>query len=208
MTHRRLSIKAWKKFKSGRNTGKKRTPKKRLLVICEGEKTEPNYFKSFRVTSATVVVRGIGIDTVKLVSVAIDLKEKAIRERIPFDQVWCVFDKDSFSVSDFKKAIALATEQRVEVVYSNEAFEVWYLLHFSYFHTGVPRREYTQKLTKCLGKEYQKNSKDMYEDLLNLQKNALKNAKKLLSSYTQHRPEFDNPCTTVFKLVEELNRNL
>jgi hypothetical protein len=48
----------------------------------------------------------------------------------------------------------------------------------------------------------------MYDDLLSLQSKAIKNAKKLLLSYDPHNPEADNPCTTVFKLVEELNKNL
>ena len=208
MTQRR-QLKPWKKFRSGRNTGTKREPKKRILIVCEGEKTEPNYFRSFRVTSATVIVRGLGTNTINLVSTALQLKEKAIVDHTPYDQVWCVFDRDSFAAADFNDALRVAAENNMEVAYSNEAFEVWYLLHFSYFHTGVSRDRYKQKLTRCLGKEYKKNSKLMYDELLNKQSQAIRYAKKLLTEeYPTLNPEADNPSTTVFRLVEELNKNL
>lgn len=200
--------KAWERFRLGRNTGARGVPKKRLLIVCEGEKTEPNYFKSFRVTSVTVIIKGLGLNTVNLISAAISLKEKEKREGTPYDQIWCVFDRDSFSTEDFNGALKLAEENSIEVAYSNESFEVWYLLHFSYLHSTVSRKDYSEKLTKCLGKQYMKNSKVMYEDLLEKQSEALKNSKKLLASYESHNPETDNPCTTVFKLVEELNKNL
>lgn len=208
MRQKKRKTKAWKEFRLGRNTGLKGEPKQRILIVCEGEKTEPNYFKAFKVTSATVVVIGLGTNTVKLVSFALLLKEKALKKEIPYDQVWCVFDRDSFSKTDFNKALLLAQQNGIDVAYSNEAFEVWYLLHFSYFQVGVKRNLYIQKLTKCLKKEYKKNSKTMYDDLLIYQKNAIKYAKKLLNSYGNHNPEKNNPSTTVFKLVEELNKNL
>ena len=85
---------------------------------------------------------------------------------------------------------------------------VLYLLHFDYFHTGVSRKDYQEKLTRKLGREYKKNSITMYDELLEKQPQAIKFAKKLLSSYANHNPEKDNPSTTVFQLVEELNRNL
>lgn len=208
MTQRRQKVKAWKKFRFGRNTGSKGEPKERILVVCEGEKTEPNYFRAFRVTSATVIVKGLGTNTKKLVSAALELKEKAIREDIPYDQVWCVFDRDSFSSTDFNDAMQIAAKNNIEVAYSNEAFEVWYLLHFSYFHVGVSRHSYEQKLTRNLGQQYEKNSTSMYEVLLDKQALAIKYAKKLLGNYLSPNPEKDNPSTTVFKLVEELNKNL
>ncbi|WP_394706873.1 RloB domain-containing protein [Marispirochaeta sp.] len=35
-------------------------PKQTFLIICEGEKTEPNYFKSFKVKSASIRIVGTG----------------------------------------------------------------------------------------------------------------------------------------------------
>ncbi len=46
----------------------------------------------------------------------------------------------------------------------------------------------------------------MYEKLLSKQATAIRNAKKLLSTYSSPNPEQDNPSTTVFILVEEPNK--
>ncbi|TGG87894.1 RloB domain-containing protein [Geotoga petraea] len=35
-----------------------RNIKPKILIVCEGEKTEPNYFKAFRITSVQVQVIG------------------------------------------------------------------------------------------------------------------------------------------------------
>jgi hypothetical protein len=51
-------------------------PKERLLIVCEGSKTEPNYFRSFRVPRDVVEVRGLGEDPSRLVRSAQDLKNK------------------------------------------------------------------------------------------------------------------------------------
>lgn len=40
--------------------------KQSFLIICEGEKTEPDYFKSFRMTSATIKVAGQAMNTIAL----------------------------------------------------------------------------------------------------------------------------------------------
>lgn len=204
----RRNNKPWSRYGLKRSTGAKGKPKKRILIVCEGEKTEPNYFRSFRVTSAVIKIKALGKNTKELVITAKHLQEQAIKNRERFDQVWCVFDRDSFKKRDFEDALLLAAKNKMQVAYSNEAFEIWYLLHFNYFSTAVSRKDYGKKLSKSLGKNYEKNSTTMYDDLQSLQSNAIKNAKKLLLSYNPHNPEADNPCTTVFKLVEELNKNL
>lgn len=207
MTQRRKNN-PWDGFRLGRKTGEKGLPKERILILCEGEKTEPNYFKSFRVTSAKVEVFGMGANTVSLVREAIRKKREAVKEAEPFDEIWCVFDRDSFPKKNFEGAFLLASRNDIKIAYSNEAFELWYLLHFHYFNTGISRTLYQEKLTKCLGKTYKKNSTTTYEDLLQMQANAIKNAKKLISQYEQVNPEKDNPSTTVFLLVEKLNKNI
>lgn len=96
--------------------------------------------------------------------------------------------------------------QNIKIAYSNEAFELWYLLHFNYYDTKMSRTSYKKMLTSLLKEKYKKNSVDMYEKLLDKQANAIRNAKKLLSAYSSLNPEQDNPSTTVFILVEELNK--
>ncbi|MGB3401590.1 MAG: RloB family protein [Microcoleaceae cyanobacterium] len=184
----------------------------RFLIVCEGSKTEPNYFKHFRVPKNVVEldIRGIGENTVNLVKEAIKLKE----DDGDYDQVWCVFDKNSFSKEQFNQALDIAKKNNIKVAYSNEAFEIWYILHFDYRDTAMSRKEYQKELTEKLIKanlikknqQYQKNDSNMYEYLERLQLQAIKNAKKLLEQYNPPQPAIDNPSTTVHLLVEELNK--
>ena len=74
----------------------------RILIVCEGEKTEPQYFKKFKAknnNSFTYEVKceGCGEGTMKVVNTAIELAKKAEFLSQPFDSVWAVFDKDNFA---------------------------------------------------------------------------------------------------------------
>jgi len=104
-----------------------RKVRQRFLIVCEGEKTEPNYFNSFRVPKDVIQieVKGVGENPSKLVESAKDLKKQE-----DYDQVWCVFDRDNWLPQDFNNAIQNAENQNFNVAYSNEAFELWYVLHF------------------------------------------------------------------------------
>ena len=89
---------------------------------------------------------------------------------------------------------------------TNEAFELWYLLHFEFLNTGISRKNYIDKLNILLNKKYKKNSDTIYEEIEHLQSTAIKRAKNLLNQYEPSNPECDNPSTTVYRLVEELNK--
>ncbi|WP_235203644.1 RloB family protein [Candidatus Magnetobacterium casense] len=145
---------------------------------------------------------------------------EAIKEKNngSYHSVWAVFDKDDFN--QFNNAIQITAKNNICVAYSNEAFELWYLLHFNYHDTAMSRNKYAPRLTKKLGRKYEKNSKDMYATLKDRQNYAVENANKLLEK--EYKPkddkEFDpmkitkdfnpannNPSTTVHLLVKELN---
>jgi hypothetical protein len=169
--------------------------------VCEGEKTEPNYFRSFRAPTVVIDIQGLGKNPSRLVKSA---KEKNNQE--DYDQIWCVFDRDSVTQEDFNNAINNAKSQGFGVAYSNEAFELWYILHFEFLNTGITRSDYINKLTSLLGWTYQKNSEAIYEELFDKQATAIKNAENLLKQYDPHNPARDNPSTTVHLLVQELNK--
>lgn len=176
----------------------------KILIVCEGEKTEPNYFKNFPVYTTKIKVVGIGENTVSLVNYAINNKDK-------YDKVWCVFDKDSFLDKQFNEACQLAENNDIKLAYSVESFELWYLLHFNYLDTGISRKHYIDKLNtlfeKNYGIRYKKNSQEIYNLLKPSQKTALKHAKKLLSKYDKSIPPAKRyPVTYVCELVEYLNK--
>ena len=184
-----------------------RDPIPTFLIVCEGEKTEPNYFRSFPVsTRPEITIVGAGCETIAVVNKAIELMANRA-----FVQVWCVFDRDPSRVNNtaqrFNAALRLAEKEDIKVAYSNECFELWYLLHFNFYDTAVPRSDYYKKLTILLKYDYAKNSDDMYTKLEDKQPQAIKHAQRLLASYDpNHHPESDNPATKVHLLVEELNK--
>lgn len=176
-----------------------RNLRKRFLIVCEGEKTEPNYFRGFRVAGRTVDIRGVGYNTDSLVREAIRLMKQD-----EYDYVWCVFDRDSFPAQHFNAAFDLARTHNIQIAYSNEAFELWYLLHYDYHQSSIPRTDYIKILSTRLGKRYEKNSGSIFDALESKVQTAIRNAQRFLTNYDPANPEKDNPSTTVHQLVIEL----
>lgn len=196
---------------------KTRETRKRFLIVCEGEKTEVNYFKAFTVPKKIeVTVRGEGKNSLSLVNKAIQIIDN-LKKDDSFDQIWCVFDKDNCSKEQFNQAEGLAKQKNIKIAYSNEAFEIWFILHFQYLDIATSRSEYLTILTKQMQKygllnkkeKYAKNREDMYEKLKPYQTTAITNAAKLIQDRDEAKKHpFDaNPSTTVQELVQELNIN-
>jgi hypothetical protein len=201
-----------------------RSKRKFYLIVCEGEKTEPNYFESLKNALPKGVlsvydfrIDGTGYNTESLVRKAIDLKtqwENQLSGR-KIDKLWVVFDKDSFKPDAFNNAIeiCLNNQPMVEAAWTNEAFELWYLLHFHFYNTGINRKQYQRLIEDNFKKKglkdyaYKKNSPDMFKQLetYGSRENAIKNAYNLEKLY-EKRTDFanQNPRTMVHKLVVEL----
>ena len=156
-----------------------------ILILCEGEKTEPNYFNSikrkYRLSNVKIEWLGSNTDTIT---------QKAIEHRLDYSQIWCVFDRDSFNAQNFNRAFQMiAKYPNIYIAYSNESFELWYLLHFNYYDTEISRKQYCKLLDNLLGTKYQKNSPKMYDLICDKENIAIKNAKQLLNSYSTYNPE-------------------
>jgi hypothetical protein len=187
-----------------------------FLIVCEGAKTEPNYFKSFPKQIGKVVydieLEGGGLNTLRVVEKAIELRDKSAQK---YDRVWAVFDKDSFPARDFNNAILKAKANHISCAWSNEAFELWYLLHFHNRVTPMSRDKYKESIERAVNDQikdkkkafsYAKNAPDMYRILENYgdQSQAIRWAKELTRKFNDERFALHNPCTHVFQLVEEL----
>lgn len=175
--------------------------RQRFLIVCEGERTEPVYFQSFRAPRVVVEVKGVGKDPVGLVKRAVDEMR-----RDDFDQVWCVFDRDEVTVELFNRALELARNAKILVAYSNPAFELWYALHFQECDGGRGRQEYCRLLDDHLSRPYDKLDKRIPERLEPRTPEAITRAERLLSRYDPPHPADDVPSTTVHVLVRELLR--
>lgn len=188
-----------------------REVKQSFLIVCEGEKTEPDYFKAFRMTAATVKAVGEAMNTMTLVNKAISIREADKAKKRFYDQCWVVFDKDDFPARDFNQAIQYAEKNGIHVAYSNQAFEYWFLLHFNFYSGPIHRNRYKDILEKLIGMSYTKVEgfgAVMYNFLLNRQEQAIHHAELVLKEIAHGNPAEEESSTTVHKLVKELNKYL
>jgi hypothetical protein bacD2_00593 len=190
----------------------------RILIVCEGEKTEPNYFNAFKeINQGTMIieVEGCGKNTISVVEEAIRLSEQVKGTEQKYDRVWAVFDKDSFSDRQFNDAIAKARQAGIHCAWSNEAFELWFLYHFQFVDTAMHRSQYEAAISKAVNRSgkyngkryrYQKNARENYRIMTECgsQENALKNAARADENFTDKNYATHNPCTQVYKLVKQL----
>lgn len=200
-----------------------KSKRKFYLIVCEGEKTEPNYFDSLKkslprgvLELTNIDIDGTGKNTLSIIDEAKKLKKKYEEKyHRKIDNVWAVFDKDSFPARNFNNAINKGKNSRPKIncAWTNEAFELWYLLHFNYYNTGIPRKQYQKLLEREINKaadtsdyKYEKNSEEMFSILnkYGSQEAAISNAEKLESLYLDRSYSDHNPCTKVHKLINEL----
>lgn len=191
----------------------------RFLIVCEGTKTEPHYFealiKNYISTVREVTIEGEGRATVALVDRTLEIKQELERKNaMSFDRVWVVFDKDDFD--DFNDAIKKANKLGFHSAWTNEAFELWYYLHFEYLDTGIGRADYIKKLEEAFKEklgdshfEYKKGNPDIYSLLQQYGREDLAKrfAQQLRGLYTGTDYAAHKPCTMIDKLVEELEHS-
>ena len=184
-----------------------RDPKERFLIFCEGQFTEVEYFKAFKLVTADIKAKNINEGD------AWAFVRNAIRQKdlyLGYDQYWLVFDKDNTPNENYNKAIRDGKKIGFQIAYSNRAFEYWYLLHFTKTKNKMNSSSLDNRLTQYLGFRYRHNqevSKRMFDILLPKQEKAIKNAKAIYNSFKPHsNTALEESSTTVFKLVEELNK--
>ena len=208
-----------------------------VIIACEDGVSSPTYFKQIvakliqekRITQDSFVIANHNHSNPS--GVLEDLKKHTCNNGKTyknFEHKWIVIDRDiarvnggGHSKEDFNLAFNKAKKDKVQVAYSNDSFELWYLLHFEYRDTAILRDEILDEVIKKLKAKNQHKfslldkttikqanfTKQIFEELIILQDVAIRNAKKLLDSYgDNHHPENENPSTTVHLLVKILNK--
>lgn len=199
--------KSKKPWQRGRKTKGRIRPLRRILILCEDEKSSVLYLKKFPVDEDVVVIdcEGTGKNTDSLMEEAIERKNKSANDGQPYQQIWVVFDRDSFPQQNFNRAFDLARSHRdIVACWSNECFELWYLLHFQYQNTGMDRERIFEEVGKKVGRKYEKNDGSIYEALEEKLISALNNADKLYQLNEKHKTSRENPSTKVHDLVRML----
>lgn len=181
---------------------------KNILIVCEGEVTEPNYFKSlihkYKINAANVQIIGkCGSAPMSVYSTAVELyRVSKLKGEVEYDKVYCVFDKDQHHT--YQAAVeSIRQKKNFEAILSDPCFEVWYLLHFMQSSKPFDKKgsktasqQVKSEATKLL-KKYAKNENDLSILHQNLA-TAISNAKQMESR------GITNPYTNVYMIVEEI----
>lgn len=193
-----------------------RTKNKTFLIVCEGQ-TEELYFKSFPVLTATIQTVKTGSSNMTLVDAV-----EQYRRAGSYDEVWCVFDFDTNPMiqrqgEEFNRAIRKAQDRGYHCAYSNDAFELWFVLHYRYLDQQQHRDYFYEVLSGIWKINYTKEgktlrfAKNIYrllsEDTKASQQAAIANSHRLLVLHDGKPCHLQNPVTTVFQLVERLNEH-
>lgn len=192
-----------------------RSPKRRLLVVCEGENTEPQYIRGLErfLRDATLSIeipleRG---DPKTLVEVAKGFNGDAIKDarrsgddNLRFDEVWCVFDRDDHE--RFGAACQMARDNLFNLAVSNPSFELWLLLHFQ-CNPGAQHRDTIREMLARHLPGYDKTI-DFSKYLEGLNAAAVR-AKRIDNMALQDgEPLFSNPSTSVYLLLGSMVKEL
>lgn len=193
--------------------GPRREPKRRFILFCEGQNTEPTYFEAIkRARSGTL----IAVEIVAAVGVPMTIAERAAEEaqthrhrrgrRDSFeegDQVWAVFDRDAHP--RFEEAVMLCEQHGVEVARSDPCFELWLILHERDYDQPCDRRK-AQRELGCLRTEYDRSRKKMPDcaDMVRRVEQAESRAEAQLRCREAEGAPCGNPSTTVFRLTRAI----
>lgn len=193
----------------------------RILIVSEGSKTEPNYFKEiraeYRLHSANVEVQpgALGTQPIQVVEYARELFEKGdihkgIRPRV-FEQVYAVFDRDDHPTfrdaldragkidgtlrNDLKQPVKFAA------IPSRPSFEFWLLLHFEDVRHLIHRDEAMRRLKSHLP-SYDKGYARAFGDTKAVLQTAIDRARRLAEGVDP--ADEAEPYTGIVHLVERL----
>lgn len=191
-------------------------PRRTFLIVTEGEKTEPSYFRALRdrlrLTNVEVnVYHPEATDPKSLTEAAIQLgrqRESKARkgDGVAYDEVWVVYDLEK--TNDERRRLHKGQYDRqkasgIHAATSDPSFEYWLLLHFQYTTSPFPDCKAVIRHLKRHLPGYEKAS-TISDALLDRTAVAIKHAEQCRQ---HHRGcgGSGNPSTRVDILVQNLN---
>ncbi|ELS40696.1 RloB family protein [Pseudomonas syringae] len=193
----------------------KRQRYEKVLIVCEGGKTEPLYFTEvkdhYEIDTANIRISGdCGTAPISVVYHGEALYSQELRCGEPFDKVFCVFDRDQHE--SFDEAItriqALKPAGVFHAIYSVPCFEFWLLLHFRY--TSAPfladgrlsSGALVLRELKNYLPDYSKGDRNLFSSLFNQIGTANGYAERLEIESRNNNSK--NPYTNIHELVNYL----
>ena len=183
----------------------KRKPKVTFRVFAEGSLTEPSYFNHLGRTLSGAAITFADCNKTDPISIvkAAKAEKKGHGRNGPYDEYWCLFDRDEdFGYGD---AIVHARDAGINVGYSNPCFELWLLLHSTDISSFVSHHE-AQAKCQSLGLV---NGKDLCAENWARLADELDAAMQRAIDLRQRNLDIDvleheNPSTSVDELVRRL----
>jgi hypothetical protein len=185
-----------------------REPLPIILIVCEGKRTEPEYFRGFarachnpRIRIRIAPEHGVPktlVDSAKRHKKEAEVDARRQRdENMAYDAVWCVFDVDDHP--NLPDARQMARDNGIDLAISNPCFELWLLLHFRE-SPGMQPRETIGKLLSSHVPGYDKGVE--YTTFSEGYRQAVERAKRLDNLAESASDSGRNPTTGVYKLTE------
>lgn len=110
-----------------------------------------------------------------------------------------VIDKDALTKDDFDTILKEAVDSKIEVVFSNSAFEVWLLAHFEQITKGLlSANELKKRLSNYLRGDYKKGNPSQLRAIVKYFTQAFENTRNV-SSISYH-----TQCTNVGDLCQRM----
>jgi hypothetical protein len=182
----------------------------RVLIVSEGSKTEPLYFKeiknTYRLRTANVEVHpcALGTEPIQVVRYAEQLFEKGVpHKRVRakgFEKVFAIFDRDDHQSYFDALKIAESLDRKLRndanqhvsfrAIASVPCFELWLLLHFEDVHHLLHRDEILRRLKQHMP-SYSKGAGQSFaatKQCLNLAAQRAKNLNTLSSAFDDTMP--------------------
>jgi len=223
-----------------------------FIIFCEDENDEPFYFRSFQIEGKLKVnaITNQGKSKINLNNTISKCVKDGLIECVDnafmvkqgiTENIWCVYDRDLETVdltqikniddTNFTTSIQTANAAGIKVAWSNDAFELWILLHFEQVPVGNRlHRTYIYDRLSDIFKQLDSKSLELKDitqhhsfnyksrmkrkatflnHVLPLIKKytstAIANAYNLEAAYNGSIPYHDcNPCTKIHYLVSEL----
>ncbi len=188
-------------------------PKQRILIVCEGTKTEPLYFNDakrvLRISPGLAKIEvesGSGSHPQNIVETAKKLADKAKKSAEPFDVVYCVMDRDEHA--NFDNALAQADKFGFKTIQSWPCFEYWVLLHFKEHSAPYARTGANSPAANCLKDltaqwpDYNKSRDKLFHELSEKLGDAMQRSELRLKQALNEGNR--NPSTDIHTLVAVL----
>ncbi len=118
-----------KSASSFRRGSAKFKPQPKVLIVCEDSKSSKTYLEeAARYFKAYAEIKFHHCGCTDPLSIT----KYAVSQKIKYNRLICVIDRDSHDCKNLSEAIQLASVQEINLQISYPCFEYWYLIHFVY----------------------------------------------------------------------------